>query len=235
MLEIKQKISVVLPTYNEVGNIIPLVKQICHNLLNYQYEVIIVDDDSPDGTAKIVKKHFDSDKKIKLFVKKKDKGLAKAIRYGLEQSKGDFILIMDTDFNHNPSDISKLLIFKEKYDLVIGSRYIDGGGMENRSRYLLSYLYNLILRVILNHKIHDNLSGFFLIRKRALERINYDKTFYGYGDYFIRLLHQAQKNNLNIKEIPVFYKNRIAGESKSKFFSMFIDYSKTVLQILFRS
>lgn len=232
MLELNQRISVVLPTYNEVGNIVPLVKQICHNLLNYQYEVIIVDDDSPDGTGRIVKKHFDSDKKIKLFVKKKDKGLAKAIRSGIEKSRGDFILVMDTDFNHNPDDILKMLSIKEKYDLVIGSRYIEGGGMEDRWRFLLSYLYNLCLKIILNHKVHDNLSGFFLIKKRALKKFNYDAIFYGYGDYFIRLLHHAQKNNLHIKEIPVYYKNRIAGQSKSKFFSMFVDYSKTVWEIL---
>ncbi len=230
-----QVISVVLPTYNEAGNIVGLVKRIGRNLSNYLYEIIIVDDNSPDDTAEIVKKYLGMNKRIRLFVKTKDKGLAKAIRYGIEKSRGSFILVMDTDFNHDPDDILKMIPFIEEYDLIIGSRYIAGGGMENRSRFLLSYLYNLFLKIILNHKVHDNLSGFFLINKDSLNKFDYDKIFYGYGDYFIRLIHAAQKKNLQIMEIPVYYKNRTYGESKSKFLSMLVDYSKTVLEIFFQS
>lgn len=228
-------ISVILPTYNEVGNIIQLINQIRRNLSKHLYEIIVVDDDSPDGTFELVKKSFNNQNKIRLFQRKKDKGLAKAVRFGIEKSAGDFILVMDTDFNHNPADIPTMIKNIGKLDLIVGSRYIKGGGMENKIRFVSSYLYNLIIRLILRLNTFDNLSGFFLIKREKLIKFSYDAIFKGYGDYFIRLLYFAHKNNLDIKEIPVFYQNRVAGQSKSKFFSMFVDYSKTVLELFTHS
>jgi len=226
-------ISIILPTYNEVGNITLLIDQISHYLKKYLYEIIVVDDNSPDQTARAVKDKFSQSAKIRLFIKKENRGLAKAIRFGIEKSRGSCILVMDTDFNHHPKDIPKMIKFMYKADLIVGSRYIKGGGMENRLRYIISLLYNLITRKILALSTNDNLSGFFLMKKNKLEKLNYDKIFFGYGEYFIRLLFYARQKNFKIKEIPVFYKNRTAGESKSKFLPMFIDYSKTVLSLIF--
>lgn len=225
-------ISIVLPTYNEVGNIVALIKQIQCYLGNHQYEIIIVDDDSPDGTAQEVIKNFKGSKNVRLFVKKDDKGLAQAIRFGIEKSNGHYILVMDTDFNHDPKVIPSMLKLKDEYDLIVGSRYVEGGGMENNLRYVLSLIYNSVIRLILRLETHDNLSGFFFIKRSKLSQFDYDEIFFGYGEYFIRLLYFAKKNHFMICEIPVFYKNRISGQSKSNFFSMLIDYSKTVFNIL---
>jgi len=225
-------ISVILPTYNESGNIEKLISEISQKLKSYPIEIIVVDDDSPDATGYLVKKKFAGNKSIKIFIRKEDKGLARGVYYGIGKSKGEIIIVMDSDFNHDPEVLPHLLAYKDSYDLVIGSRYIKGGGMEDRLRYVLSLIYNLLIKNLLRLKTHDNLSGFFLIKRDLLHKFEKENIFVGYGEYFIRLLNIAHKFNFKIKEIPVFYKNRISGVSKSKFLPMFIDYSKTVFQIL---
>lgn len=225
-------ISVIVPTYNESGNIIKLIKKISRELENYNFEIIVIDDNSPDQTAELAKKEFSKDKKIKILVRKKEKDLASAILLGIKKSRGQEILVMDSDFNHDPEVLTLMLSYKASYDLVVGSRYIKGGGMEDRLRYVLSLIYNLLIRSLLHLETHDNLSGFFLLKSEHFDKFGNENIFYGYGEYFIRLLTIAHKHNLKIKEVPVFYKNRSSGESKSKFIPMFLDYSKTVFQIL---
>lgn len=232
MPTLSPQFSIILPTYNEEGNIIPLVRDIISTLQSSSFEILIIDDNSPDGTAEKAKKEFHHDKRIRIFVKKKDKGLARAIMYGIQKSKGVYILVMDTDFNHNPNDIPKFLRLKGKYDLIVGSRYIAGGGMENRMRYYASFLYNLIIRFVLSLPTKDSLSGFFLTRRDILEKVDFETTFIGYGDYFIRLLKNIHRHTQSICEVPVFYKNRFSGESKSKLFKMCLDYSRTVFDLL---
>lgn len=225
-------LSIILPTYNEAGNIIPLVRNIISVLKQLSFEILIIDDDSPDGTAEKAKKEFYHDKRIQIFVKKKDKGLARAIMYGMQKSKGAYILVMDTDFNHNPDDILQFLRLKEQYDFIIGSRYIPGGGMENRMRYYASFLYNFIIRFVLSLPTKDSLSGFFLIKRSLLGKINFQTTFIGYGDYFMRLIKNVHQYTKSIYEVPVFYKNRFSGQSKSKLIIMCFNYSRTVFNLL---
>lgn len=232
MIEELKLISVILPTYNEAGNIIRLIKQISNQLKSYSFEILVVDDDSSDKTAQLVKDKFSKIKRVKVFIRKKDRGLARSILFGIGKSRGTFIIVMDTDFNHDPADLPRLLQHRNNYDLVIGSRYISGGGMEDKLRYVLSYLYNLTIQKVLSLTTHDNLSGFFLIKKPGLEQLDNQNIFRGYGDYFIRLLKAAHQKHLRIKEIPVYYKNRFAGQSKSQFIPMFFEYSKTVIDIL---
>ena len=123
------KISVILPTYNEAGNIGALIKETA-NLIKKRIEFIVVDDNSPDGTADEVKKLIAKKLPVKLVVRKKVHGLASAIITGIRQAGGDIVVLMDTDFNHRPEDISRLVkpIIIKQADLVIGSRYIPGGG-----------------------------------------------------------------------------------------------------------
>lgn len=225
-------ISVILPTYNESGNIIKLIKKISQKLKIYNFEIIVVDDNSPDQTGDLAKREFSKNKNIKIFIREKGKDLASAILLGINKSEGEEILVMDSDFNHDPEVLPIMLAHKDSYDLVVGSRYIKGGGMEDRVRFILSFIYNLLIRSLLHLKTHDNLSGFFLLKRKHLAKFEKKNIFYGYGEYFIRLLTIAHKHNLSIYEVPVFYKNRSSGESKSKFIPMFIDYSKTVIQIL---
>lgn len=226
------EVSIILPTYNEAGNIVLLIDQIHTILKRRSFEIIVVDDDSPDRTGDIVKGRFKNDRWVAAYIRTEDKGLARAILYGIKKAKGKYIIVMDTDFNHNPAVILQLLRYKESYDMIIGSRYIQGGGMEDRLRFVLSFLYNIVIRNVLHLSTHDNLSGFFLIHTKHLKKFDADAIFIGYGDYFIRLLTKAHDMHLRIKEIPVFYEKRKAGESKSKFIDIFIDYTKTVVDII---
>jgi dolichol-phosphate mannosyltransferase len=224
-------ISVILPTYNERDNIIPLIRIINKQLYKYTFEIIVVDDHSPDGTANKVKNSFRTDKRISVYVRKSDRGLAKSICLGLENARGEWILVMDTDFNHNPEVIPRFLKYTNSYDMIVGSRYVTGGGMENKLRYIFSYLYNLVTRAVLSLKTHDNLSGYYLVRKDVVANLDRNNIFRGYGDYFIRLLYAANKLNLCIREIPVYYKNRVAGTSKSVLLNMLFSYTRTIITL----
>lgn len=238
------KVSIILPTYNEVGNIIPLIKQIKKSLkkvasnakagaASIEPELIVVDDSSPDLTAQAVKKNFGQDKQVRLFVRRHPNGLAGAIWHGIKKSSGQVIVVMDTDFNHDPKLLPQMIEFLKYYDLIIGSRFVMGGDMEDRLRYHLSFAYNFFIRQLLRTQIQDNLSGFFAIKKTKLMKLPTQKIFSGYGDYFFRLLFYAWKEKFQMLEVPVFYRLRFHGQSKSKFLTLLIDYTKALLKLRF--
>lgn len=224
------KLSIVLPTYNEAENILELIKKIEKILKNKDYEIIVVDDDSKDNTGRIVQKYFKNNNKVKTLIRNK-RGLATAILTGCKYARGGKILVMDTDFNHDPKMIPKMLNALTINDMVVGSRYAKDGGMENKFRNILSRYYNLVIRHLLKLPVHDALSGFFMFKKEKLYLLLDSKIFQGYGEYFIRLLFRANALGLQITEIPVFYKNRTAGISKSKFINMFWDYTKVIFEL----
>lgn len=227
-------ISVILPTYNEKDNILILIDEIEFALGNHNilYEIIVVDDNSPDGTGKIVREKYNSNPRIRIIIRENERGLATAIKTGILNSSGEFILVMDTDFNHDPRRIPLMYKLREDFDIIIGSRYVAGGGMEgSQFRYWGSYLFNVFIKLMLQMKTNDNLSGFFLTRKGLIDRINLDEMFKGYGNYFIKLLYYAKAMNLTILEIPVMYHERPYGESKTRFTKHTCDYFKTVIEI----
>ncbi|OQY27491.1 MAG: hypothetical protein B6I38_10065 [Anaerolineaceae bacterium 4572_5.1] len=157
------KTSIILPTYNERENITELIQAI-HAVMDswdFDYQMVIVDDNSPDGTAEAVRKNFGEDERVVLHVRSEGRGLATAIRYGIERAEGEVIVCMDTDFNHDPAMIPQMVKFLEFYDMVIGSRFVMRGGMEDRFRQLASAVYNLGIRVLFRTPVHENLSGFF--------------------------------------------------------------------------
>lgn len=227
------KASVILPTYDEAGHIIQLVESIKEELAKNRLnnEIIIIDDNSPDQTGLLAQKFFAKTANVRVIIRKDEKGLSSAIRKGIEAAVGEIIIVMDTDYNHEPKLIPKLIEKCSKYDFIIGSRYIKGGGMENKLRERLSYLFNILIRVLLFSPVHDNLSGFFAIRRVQLDGINLDRVFVGYGEYFMKLIYFAKQKGLTFAEIPCFYKNRQYGYSKSKFLSMFKDYLNTALKL----
>jgi len=231
------KVSIILPTFNEVGNIRQLIKTINRQkgLKEYQLEFIVVDDNSPDHTAAVVKALI---KKlpVKLFVRIKQKGLASAILYGIKKSRGQTIVLMDTDFNHQPKDIPRLMmpIINQQADLVIGSRYIKGGGMHvseaGAIQFLGSKLGNFFVnKILLGLPVKESLSGFVVIKKQTLNNLNLTSIFQGYGDYCIRLLYQAYRQGYRLAEIPVVYGKRRYGQSKSNLIKMFFGYFKTAI------
>jgi dolichol-phosphate mannosyltransferase len=230
------KTSIVLPTYKERDNIVELVQAI-HRYLEpdgFNYEVVIVDDNSPDGTADVVRAAFGTDPRVKLYVRAQERGLATALRYGAEHSEGEVLVFMDTDFNHDPAMIPQLVKFLEYYDVVIGSRFVMRGGMEDRVRYIFSFIYNLGLRFLFGTRVWDNLSGFFAIYRDKLLELDLDQIFYGYGDYFIRLLMVGWRRGWRMLEIPVFYRLRMHGHSKTQFLSIFTLYTSAILKLWFK-
>ena len=230
------KVSIILPTYNEKENIILLIEEIFSILCNvsYEYEIIVVDDNSPDGTYQEIVSHFKSNPYIIHVLRLKERGLASAVLHGINNSGGDKILTMDTDFNHPPNLIPLLVTITEYFDIAIGSRYVIGGGMEtSRFRFLGSKIFNKFIHYTLGVQTTDNLSGFFCFNREILKGIDLEKIFYGYGDYFIRFLYIMQKQKRPIIEVPVIYKDRKGGLSKTDFKNEIIRYTRTVLRIRF--
>lgn len=240
-------VSVILPTFNERDNICDLVDAIHRELepAGYAYEVLVVDDNSPDGTADVVRLRYrlegsatallpGSERgRLRLFVRTQNRGLANSIRDGLLAAQGQTLVVMDTDFNHDPAMIPQMVDLLRYYDLVIGSRFVMRGGMEDRLRYHFSQLYNVFIRALFQTQIQDNLSGYFAIRRERLYSLAplFPAIFYGYGDYFIRLLLAAWRQGWKILEVPVFYILRRHGDSKTGFWSVFKKYTAAVLRL----
>ncbi len=226
-------ISVVLPTYCERNNIVDLIDAIEAETAPHaeHLQIVVVDDNSPDGTAEVVQQRTrkPGPARIDLHVRTEERGLASAIKYGLQRCEGDVVVVMDTDFNHDPKMIPQMIELLKYYDLVIGSRFVMGGGMDEELRYKFSFLYNLFIRVTIRTQIQDNLSGFFAMRRDKLIALNLDYIFRGYGEYFIRLLYMAWRQHYKMLEVPVFYVLRRHGQSKSRFLNMLRDYTLCVL------
>lgn len=227
------KSSIILPTYNERDNIVELIEAIQGVLEpgGFDYEAVVVDDNSPDGTAPYVQERFKDDRRVVLHLRKEERGLATAIRYGIERASGDIIICMDTDFNHDPAMLPQMIRFLEFYDFIIGSRFVMRGGMEDRFRQYASALYNFGIRLLFATPVHENLSGFFAMEREKLLSLNLDEIFYGYGDYFVRLIMVAWQRNYAMLEVPVFYRLRMHGHSKTQFVSTFIRYTKSLLAL----
>jgi len=225
-------VSVILPTYNESGNIVPLVRAIQENMpQGVDFEILVVDDNSPDGTYPLVRDTFQGDARVVPVLRTTDRGFAKSIRAGIEQARGDQILVMDTDFTHDPVEIPRLLHVAKVYDLVSGSRFCPGGRMQDTRHYLSSLLYNWVLRVILRTQIQDNLGGYFTVNRAALEGVPFDIVFRGYGEYYFRLLYFLQRRRRSVVELPASYLVRSAGKSKSRFFKMFFTYMWSAISL----
>lgn len=231
----KPYVSIIIPTYNEKDNIILLIdeiKKICrsHNL---SFEIIIIDDNSPDGTFDKLRKIFPKDLSVRIFKRVNKRGLATAILFGIKKAKGTYIIGMDADFNHLPDKITDLVDRLKNCDLVIGSRFIKGGGMEEKMRYFITYLLNIFLKYFLGFPVMDNLSGFYAIKKIKLLKLPISLIYRGYGEYHLRLVYLADKAGLKIIEIPVFYKKRRFGKSKSNLLILFIKYLWVSLSLKF--
>lgn len=223
-------ISIVIPTYNERENIrvlLPAIQKVLRRLRDFQHEIVLVDDDSPDGTASLVRSFARRQKRIKVFVRKGKRGLGEAILFGITQSSGDIIVGMDGDGNHDPEVLPKMIRAMKTADLVIGSRFMQGGGMTDPFRYAVSFVFNGILRLLFRFPIWDNTSGYYAIQRATLRSLHLKKIFYGYGDYHLRLVYIAAQRGLRIQEIPAMYKRRLYGQSKSRLLIMLFTYLKT--------
>lgn len=230
------KVSVVLPTYNEAGNIVKLVHAIKASIpRDWTHEILVVDDNSSDGTFELARTTFSDDPDVKAILRTSDRGLGASIRTGIEAATGDYLLVMDTDFTHRPEEIPAMLHVVKIFDLVNGSRFCPGGRMADTSHYLASFIYNLMVRLVIRTQIQDNLGGFWAARASEIRALPFDEIFFGYGDYYFRLLHFAQGSGMRIVELPAQYCDREAGASKSNFGKMLFQYSAMVLKLVVRS
>lgn len=208
------KFSVILPTYNEAGNIENLVVEIRKQLGRAKYEIIVVDDCSPDGTWKIAK-GMEKNGLCRLVLRKSERGLATAIMEGIEKSNGDYIIVMDTDFSHPPSVIRKFVRLSRTHDFVVASRYVEAGKTPVLN-WLTSRPINILIAVILGLRKKDLTGGFFALKKEALRNMPLERIFYGYGDYFFRLAYYLSSKGIDAKEIPFEYERRAHGSSKTR-------------------
>ena len=230
------KVSVILPTYNEAGNIVALIEEILANFpAETEPEILVVDDDSPDGTYAVAKNAFAENRAVRVILRTQDRGFAKSIRAGIEQATGESVIVMDTDFTHDPVEIPRLLHIGRICDLVSGSRFCAGGNMQDKKHYLSSLLYNWLLRALLHTQVQDNLGGYFVMKRDTLLSLPLDQIFYGYGEYFFRLLYFAQRRGLKVIEIPAIYRVRTYGTSKSNFLKMLFSYSKAAILLKLNS
>lgn len=231
-MEMKEKISVVLPTYNERDNIEPLIEAIHTSISNFDHEILVVDDNSPDGTYQLIASL--EYPYVKPILRTVNRGLASSIRYGLEHAEGNIFVIMDSDFNHQPKYLPFMLQALSYYDCVSASRFLYGGKMDSRLRHLLSWTFNIFVRLMTGGLITDNLYGFLAIKRTALEQCNFNDIFWGYGDYCIRLLYYLQKRETSILQIPAVNGRRRQGEGNSRFFQVFWQYFKEVLKLAYK-
>ncbi|MEW6097392.1 MAG: glycosyltransferase [bacterium] len=226
------KLSVILPTYNERGNITLLIDAIHAELHEYDHEIIVVDDNSPDGTYEAI---LDLGYPfVKAILRTSSPGLANSIRCGLENANGNVFIIMDSDFNHQPKYLPFMIKALSYYECVLGSRFVYGGKMDSRIRHLLSWYFNIFVRVLTGGKITDTLYGFFAIKRNVIEQCNYDGIFWGYGDYCIRLMFYLQKYNVNILQIPVVNGKRKKGKGNCAFFRTFWQYFTETVKLAFK-
>ena len=206
---------VIIPTYNESQNIDKIIDMI--DGLELGLDFLIVDDNSPDGTADIVK-NLGKDN-INLIVQESKSGLGTAYKKGFQwaiDNNYEKIIQIDADLSHNPNSIPELIKDSDKYDLVIGSRYINGINVVNwpMSRLLLSYLANKYVKFFTRLKINDSTSGYKCINIRVLKEINLKKVKSQGYSFQIEINFLASVKRFKIKEVPIIFHDRTVGESK---------------------
>ncbi len=212
------KVLIVIPTYNERENVERIIEEIFKFLPSAN--ILIVDDNSPDGTSEIVREIMKKDKRVNLILKEKKEGLGKAYKTGFKwgiEKNYDIIIQMDADFSHSPEVLPEFIKEIEKgYDLIIGSRYLNGVSVVNWpiKRLLLSYFANVYARILTGVPVRDLTGGFKAWKKEVLENLPWEKIdAEGYG-FQIETTFYAKKLGYRIKEYPIIFIERRVGVSK---------------------
>lgn len=229
------QISIILPTYNESKNIIDMLKQITNSLpQNITSQTIVVDDNSPDGTGRLVEEYISTFKKITnhtidVIHRTAKTGLSSAIFNGIQKATGDTIIVMDADHSHPPQIIPKMIdgLKKSHYDIVIASRYVKGGKIKDWtiSRKIISKVATKIAQSFLNVEPKDPMSGFFAFKKNILKNSKFDLI-----GYKILLEILVKTKDVKILEIPYTYTDRKLGQSKLDT-KIILDYVKSVWKL----
>ena len=230
----ENQVSVIIPTFNESENICNILKSIKEHLPKIDLEAIVVDDNSPDGTGKIVEEYIKSMKKIagysiSIIHRKAKEGLSSAILDGLKNSKGDTVVVMDSDLSHPPQIIPKMLdkLKQTQCDIVVASRYVTGGAIQGWSfkRKLMSKVATKIAKKGLGVSPNDPMSGFFAFRRKIIEGLKFDAI-----GFKILLELLVKIKGVKVEEIPYTFTNRKFGSSKLDT-SIIFDYCKSVWKL----
>jgi dolichol-phosphate mannosyltransferase len=212
-----KKSLVIIPTYNELENLQRLLP--CVLKQDENIDVLIVDDNSPDGTANFVEEEGKKTSRIRILKRPKKMGLGTAYLDGFKYAIAhnyDIIFEMDADFSHDPDEIPNFLNKIKDYDLVLGSRYVTGVNVVNwpMRRLLLSYFANIYTRIITGLPVKDATGGFKCFRKRVLESIDFNRVKSNGYAFQIEMSFKAWKKGFRLIEIPIIFVDRIKGNSK---------------------
>ena len=240
--------SVILPTLNEKGHILKLIEEISYIFKTFkkEYEIIVVDDNSNDGTFEIVKNYQIDKSYLKVILRtNKKKNLAESINEGILASKFENIIWLDADFQHPPKYIKNFIEKSKKYDAIISSRFLDkseryfnNDKFKKQINENQSYLYNKLCRFFLFRDITDYTSGYICVKKKFFE--NYSLKGY-YGDYFVDMIVNLKKKKINLIEIPFKDEIRASGISKTvvkvniKYIYICFRYFLTLIKSFFKS
>jgi len=229
------EVSIILPTYNESKNIWNILEHIQKSIpRDLKAETIVVDDNSPDNTAKIAEDYFHSIKEktshtINVIKRKAKNGLSSAILNGIHESSGNTIVVMDSDFSHPPHIIPKMIetLKKTSCDIVIASRYVKGGSIQGWpiKRKLMSKIATKIAKKGLGIESYDPMSGFFAFKKNIIEGLKFDAIGY---KMLLEIL--VKTKGVKIQEVPYTFTNRKAGTSKLGISTIF-DYCKSIWKL----
>ena len=233
------KISIIVPVYCEADNLSSLVGRIMDSLAashlkDNEIEIIVVDDNSPDGTREVCQLLASQCPAIKLIIRFDERGLGTAVKRGIDESSGDILVVMDADLSHDPAVVPLLVneILNNSTDVAVASRFIDRGQMHSSPFCTLgSKALNTFIRVLLQLPVKDVTGGFLALRKDMLKGLDMDSICRGHGDYSFALLYSGVRQGWKIKEVGFNYQARKNGVSKTKFLGAGFSYGIRALKL----
>lgn len=230
------KVLVIIPTFNESDNILKTIELVFE--FSPKVDVLVVDDNSPDKTGKLVKKLMKTEKRVNLLAREKKEGLGTAyvagFKYALERDY-ERIIEMDADLSHDPAEIPNFIEASKKADVVVGSRYLNGANVVHWPirRLILSYSANIYSRIITGVPLHDTTSGFKCFRREVLEAVDLDAVHSGGYSFQLEMNFRAYCKGFKLSEIPIIFTDRTLGRSKMNF-SIMLEAAKVVWQLKYQ-
>lgn len=218
--------SVVAPAYNEEDVIADFVREVMGKLQKHDFELVVVDDGSTDGTGKILSRLQEEYANLRVVVHPENRGLGAALATGFNAARGDVIVTMDADLSHDPAFIPGMVrkvMFG--HDVVVASRYVTGGGMEGVSfwRALISRSANAVIRLVKRWKVRDASSGFRAYRAELVKSLRYPGSGFSVQ---VEILRELFRKEVKVIEIPFVLRNRKAGRSKMRYLKLIPEYAK---------
>lgn len=231
-------LSVVVPTYNERENVSALIRETLGHVP--EAELIVVDDESPDGTAQIVRDEWGRDSRVRLIVRVGRRGLPSALAEGVAAARGDVVSWMDCDFNMPPALLLDLVAALADADIAVASRYMPGGADDRASRFRvwMSRIINLVAGALLSRAVRDYTSGLLVARREVLARTPLQPN-YRHGEYCIDFLYRAHRAGFRIREIAYTCRERRAGLTKTAptltgYMTLGVAYLAAIVRLRFR-